>query len=51
MNCGSRDGCRACGGLLELVGISFAGVSKLCKNGCARGLFPGKTKKKRMNNF
>ena len=51
MNGGSRDGRRACGGILELVGTSFVGVSKLYKNGCALGIFPRKTKNKRMNSF
>ena len=51
MNGSSRNGRKACGGLLELVGTSFAGVSRLCKNGCALRVFLRKTKKKRMNSF
>ena len=39
MNGGSRDGRRACGGLLEPVRTRFSGFFGLCKNGCALGLF------------
>ena len=36
---GSRDVRRACVGLLESVGTSLAGFSRLCKNGGGLGLF------------